>query len=86
MRHSPEKFWRALTDPAQLREWAPFDSDGSLGTVGTTVKLTTVGAGRDGGCDQRAPPKAIFCWNANHCQSRAHEWKAVLPRDGNAHL
>jgi uncharacterized protein YndB with AHSA1/START domain len=44
LRHSPEKVWRALTDPAQLREWAPFDSDGSLGTVGTTVKLTTVGA------------------------------------------
>ncbi len=46
MRHSPEKVWRALTDPAQLREWAPFDSDGSLGAVGTTVKLTTVGAPR----------------------------------------
>ena len=44
LRHSPEKVWRALTDPAQLREWAPFDSDGSLVTVGTTVKLTTVGA------------------------------------------
>jgi uncharacterized protein YndB with AHSA1/START domain len=43
LRHSPEKVWRALTDPAQLREWAPFDSDGSLGKVGTTVKLTTVG-------------------------------------------
>ena len=43
MRYSPEKVWRALTDPAQLREWAPFDSDGSLGTVGTTVTLTTVG-------------------------------------------
>ena len=26
------------------REWAPFEADGSLGTVGTTVKLTTVGA------------------------------------------
>jgi uncharacterized protein YndB with AHSA1/START domain len=44
MRHSPEKVWQALTDPAQLREWAPFDADGSLGTVGSTVKLTTVGA------------------------------------------
>ncbi|MDP9278863.1 MAG: SRPBCC domain-containing protein, partial [Gemmatimonadota bacterium] len=44
MRHSPEKVWRALTDPAQLREWAPFDAAGSLGTVGTKVKLTTVGA------------------------------------------
>jgi uncharacterized protein YndB with AHSA1/START domain len=44
LRHSPEKVWQALTDPAHLREWAPFDADGSLGTVGSTVKLTTVGA------------------------------------------
>jgi hypothetical protein len=42
--HPPEKVWQALTDPAHLREWAPFDADGGLGTVGTTVKLTTVGA------------------------------------------
>ena len=41
--HSPEKVWRALTDPEQLRAWAPFDADGSLDAVGTTVKLTTVG-------------------------------------------
>ena len=44
LRHSPEKVWQALTDPAHLREWAPFDADGSLGAVGTMVKLTTVGA------------------------------------------
>jgi uncharacterized protein YndB with AHSA1/START domain len=44
LRHAPEKVWLALTDPAQLREWAPFDADGNLGTVGTMVKLTTVGA------------------------------------------
>ena len=44
LRQSPEKVWQALTDPAHLHEWAPFDSDGSLGRVGTTVKLTTVGA------------------------------------------
>jgi len=44
LRHSPEKVWQALTDPAHLHEWAPFDADGSLGTVGNTVKLTTVGA------------------------------------------
>jgi uncharacterized protein YndB with AHSA1/START domain len=44
LRHPPEKVWQALTDPAQLHEWAPFDADGSLGTIGTTVKLTTVGA------------------------------------------
>ena len=43
LRHSPEKVWQALTDPAHLREWAPFDVDGSLAKVGT-VKLTWVGA------------------------------------------
>jgi uncharacterized protein YndB with AHSA1/START domain len=43
LRHSPEKVWQALTDPTQLREWAPFVVDGSLGTVGATVKLTWVG-------------------------------------------
>ena len=44
LRHSPEKVWQALTDPAHLREWAPFDADSNLGVVGNTVKLTTVGA------------------------------------------
>src|SRR5260370_42354898 len=42
-RHSPEKVWQALTDPAHLREWAPFVADGSLGTVGSKVNLTWVG-------------------------------------------
>ncbi len=46
LRHSPEKVWQALTDPAQLREWAPFEAAGSLGTAGTTVTLTWVGTGR----------------------------------------
>jgi uncharacterized protein YndB with AHSA1/START domain len=44
LRHSPDRVWQAITDPAQLREWAPFDADGSLGTAGATVTLTTVGA------------------------------------------
>jgi uncharacterized protein YndB with AHSA1/START domain len=44
LRHSPEKVWQALTDPAQLREWAPFEADGNLGTIGAAVKLTTVAA------------------------------------------
>ena len=44
LRHAPEKVWQALTDPAQLREWAPFDADGSLSAAGSTVKLTAVGA------------------------------------------
>ena len=43
LRHSPEKVWQALTEPAHLRQWAPFDVDGSLGTAGATVKLTWAG-------------------------------------------
>ena len=43
LRHSPEKVWQALIDPAQVREWAPFVVDGSLATVGATVKLTWLG-------------------------------------------
>ena len=44
LRHSPEKVWQALTDPAHLREWAPFVVDGSLDTVGSKVNLTWVGS------------------------------------------
>jgi Polyketide cyclase / dehydrase and lipid transport len=43
LRHSPEKVWQALTDPAHLREWAPFVADANLGAAGTTVNLTWVG-------------------------------------------
>src|SRR5260370_1717343 len=44
LRHSPEKVWQALTEPAHLREWAPVVADGRRGTAGATVKLTWVGA------------------------------------------
>jgi uncharacterized protein YndB with AHSA1/START domain len=43
LRHAPEKVWKALTDPEELREWAPYDSDRPLDTPGTAT-LTTVGA------------------------------------------
>jgi len=45
LRHAPEKVWQALTDPAHLREWAPFDADARLDTVGA-VNLTWVGTGQ----------------------------------------
>src|SRR5262245_14666118 len=43
LRHAPAKVWQALTEPAQLAEWAPFDADRSLTTVGP-VKPSTFGA------------------------------------------
>ncbi|HRI48599.1 MAG TPA: SRPBCC family protein [Pseudomonadota bacterium] len=42
LRHSPTLVWQALTDPAHLSEWAPFDADRNLATVGP-AKLSTVG-------------------------------------------
>jgi uncharacterized protein YndB with AHSA1/START domain len=42
LRHPPARVWEALTDPAHLAEWAPFDADRNLGGVGP-VKLSTVG-------------------------------------------
>ena len=43
LKQPPAQVWQALTDPAQLREWAPFDADRSLGAVGP-VRLATVGS------------------------------------------
>jgi uncharacterized protein YndB with AHSA1/START domain len=43
LRHPPSMVWEALTDPAHLSEWAPFDADRNLAAVGP-VRLSTVGA------------------------------------------
>jgi len=42
LRHRPTEVWHALTEPTQLREWAPFDANRSLSSVGQ-VQLSTVG-------------------------------------------
>jgi uncharacterized protein YndB with AHSA1/START domain len=42
LRHEPEKVWQAITDPAQQREWAPFESDRTLDKPGP-AKLTWTG-------------------------------------------
>jgi uncharacterized protein YndB with AHSA1/START domain len=43
LRHPPERVWRALTDPAELREWAPFDPDRDLGATGSATLLMAGG-------------------------------------------
>jgi len=70
LRHSPEKVWRALTDPVHLREWAPFEADVSLANTGTTVKLTTVGAPKPYISETRvtraeAPKVLEYRWGGN---------------------
>lgn len=42
LHHPPAMVWEALTDPAHLCQWAPFDADRNLAAVGP-VKLSTVG-------------------------------------------
>lgn len=42
LKHAPEKVWDAISDPEHLKEWAPFDADRRLDTVGN-VNLSTVG-------------------------------------------
>jgi uncharacterized protein YndB with AHSA1/START domain len=80
LRHSPEKVWQALTDPAQLREWAPFEADGSLGAAGSTVQLTTVAAPRASISETRvtradAPKLLEYNWGE-------HEMRWELEADG----
>jgi uncharacterized protein YndB with AHSA1/START domain len=41
LRHPPATVWAALTDPARITQWAPFDADRDLGTPGTAT-LTMV--------------------------------------------
>jgi uncharacterized protein YndB with AHSA1/START domain len=36
-RHAPASVWQALTDPAELDQWAPFAADRDLGTTGETT-------------------------------------------------
>ena len=68
LRHSPARVWQALTDPEELREWAPFDSDRNLGTVGTAT-LSTVGAPAPQVSESRikradAPRTLEYSWGA----------------------
>lgn len=69
LRHRPARVWKALTDPAELREWAPFDSDRDLGSVGT-ARLTTVGAPTahvtDSTIKRAEPPRLLeLSWGGN---------------------
>jgi len=67
--HPPPKVWKALTNPEDLREWAPFDSDRSLAAVGA-VTLSTVGAPKPQVSETRvtraeAPKVLEYNWGGN---------------------
>jgi uncharacterized protein YndB with AHSA1/START domain len=82
LRHSPEKVWQALTEPAHLREWAPFKADGSLGSPGSTVKLTTVDAPTPQVSEstvKRADAPRVLEYNWGHFDIR---WELEATSDG----
>jgi uncharacterized protein YndB with AHSA1/START domain len=65
-RHAPAKVWDALTDPAQLREWAPFDVERNLETTGPII-LTMVGGSSadvmDGNVTRAVRPRVLeYTW------------------------
>jgi uncharacterized protein YndB with AHSA1/START domain len=85
LRHTPEKVWQALTDPAQLREWAPFDADASLAAAGSKVQLTTVGAPQPHVTESTvtradAPKLLEYSWGDQNIR-----WE-LEPRDGGTRL
>ena len=82
LRHSPEKVWQALTDPAHLREWAPFDVDGSMATVGT-VKLTWVGTPKPLETRvTRADAPKVLEYNDTRWELEASRWRHALDAVG----
>ncbi len=79
--HPPAKVWKALTDPEHLREWAPFDSDRNLGTVGT-AKLSTVGAPTPHVSETQvkpadAPKMLEFSWGDTTSAENWSRWQAA---------
>lgn len=78
LHHPPTKVWQALTDPAQLREWAPFDADQNLGTTGP-VKLSTVGApspqvSETSVTRAEAPSLLEYRWGENEMRWELEPW------------
>lgn len=69
LRHPPERVWDALTDPAHLVEWAPFDASRSLATPGP-VQLSTVGTPTpmvsESTVKRAEPPRLLeYSWGGN---------------------
>lgn len=67
--HAPDVVWDAITDPAQLSEWAPFDVDVNLGQLGPAT-LTTVGTPAPHHTETRVtradkPEVLEYSWGAN---------------------
>jgi uncharacterized protein YndB with AHSA1/START domain len=67
LRHPPQRVWSALTEPRELREWAPFDSDRDLGTLGAATLTMAGGDGseKSPAAVRRADPPVLleYTWD-----------------------
>jgi uncharacterized protein YndB with AHSA1/START domain len=62
LRHPPQNVWAALTEPDQLREWAPFTADRDLTSIGDAT-LTMIDARTSvelGATVRRAEPPTLL--------------------------
>lgn len=69
LKHPPSKVWEALTDPEQLREWAPFDANRDLGKTGTAT-LSLVGVEKEADFESEIlradPPRLLeYTWSGD---------------------
>ncbi len=69
LRHSPARVWAALTEPDQVREWAPFVPDRDLGRSGDATLTMVDGDARDDVAStvRRAePPRLLeYTWGSD---------------------
>lgn len=72
LHHAPDKVWSALTDPAQLSAWAPFDVDRNLSSTGPAL-LTMAGGGP-------SEPMSIRVRDAEVPKLLVYEWGGDLLR------
>jgi uncharacterized protein YndB with AHSA1/START domain len=73
--HPPQRVWRALTDPAELSAWAPFDASRDLAGTGPAV-LTMAGARQPGA----AAALAAEVGSAETARSLEYTWGDDLLR------
>jgi uncharacterized protein YndB with AHSA1/START domain len=84
LRHAPALVWEALTDPAQLSEWAPFDADRNLAAVGP-VKMSMARTPKpqvfDTAVKRAEPPRLLeYSWGESDLR-----WE-LEPVDGGTRL
>jgi uncharacterized protein YndB with AHSA1/START domain len=69
LRHPPQRVWAALTEPAQLAEWAPFLADRGLDTVGEVTLTMVDGDHRvdlSGAVVRAEPPRLLeYSWDSD---------------------